>query len=165
MRALIYLALVALVSVVPASYFADLPELMQQYRQRIGGIVSELRNVLRDFDEDARRWNLNRDAALRMMEGKPEPFFHERAARVRGYERRLARLEEQEDMLRYRTSPFTVIAFYQSYNEQIYKETLVTYKPAINGEGIQLAALTWLLAMSILGAPAILLAGSSREVA
>ena len=80
---------------------------MQQYRQRIGGASTELRAVLRDFDQDAWRSGLNRDNALQLMESKPEAFFRDHATRIKGYAVRLDRLERQEELLRYGVSPLT----------------------------------------------------------
>lgn len=142
---------------------ADIPEFMQQYRQRIGGHISELKSFLRDFDQDASRFELSRGAALQLMETKPERFFQGRATTVRGYVERLTRLEGQEELLRYAASPFTVLAFYRDYDQKIYDETLKAYKWGVNAEGIQLGLIVWMLSFLALGAPVLLFGALSRE--
>ncbi len=159
MRTLVY---VAVVSLLPAFSVADSPEFMQQYRQRIGGHATELRNMLRDFDDDARRSNLTRPEALAMMEAKPEKFFKERAVRINGYEQRLARLEAQEEMLRYRASPLAVFEFYRDHDKQIYEETRKAYRWGINIDGALLALMVWMISFAVLGVPALVFGGRSR---
>lgn len=162
MRALVY---VAIVSLLPAFFVADSPEFMQQYRQRIGGHTSELRNMLRDFDDDARRSSLTRSEALAMMEAKPEKFFRERAVRIKGYEMRLVRLEAQEEMLRYRGSPLTVLNFYRDNDEQVYDETRKVYRWGISTDGALLALMVWMISFAVLGLPALMFGGRSRAEA
>jgi hypothetical protein len=45
----------AVFAIVPALLFAQIPEYMQQYYQRIGGAVDELDRIVQHFDEDSRR--------------------------------------------------------------------------------------------------------------
>ena len=44
------------------------PEIAQQYRQRLGGAVDELRRIVLRFDEDSARSGFDRAGALAVME-------------------------------------------------------------------------------------------------
>lgn len=54
------------------------PEYAQQYRQRIGGAIDELRTVVADFDNDAAASGLSRDRALDQMLRSSERFPRDR---------------------------------------------------------------------------------------
>lgn len=55
------------------------PEFSQQYRQRLGGAIDELAQVLVDFDADALNSGLKRDDALKQMADDATPFVRDRA--------------------------------------------------------------------------------------
>jgi hypothetical protein len=155
--------LVLIVALFPALWVADIPVFMQQYRQRIGGASTELRTVLRDFDQDAWRSGLSRDNALQLMESKPEAFFRDRASRIKGYAVRLDRLERQEELLRYGSSPLTAIEFYRSYDEQIYNDTRKHYRWGLNADSPWFALMAWLLSILLLGVPSLLFGGKTSS--
>ncbi len=71
------------------------PEFAQQYLQRIGGAVDELRAVRSAFDADATRQGLNQSGALSAMEGSPEALVQDRGKSMRATFTRLEKLEEQ----------------------------------------------------------------------
>ena len=75
------------------------PEFAQQYRQRIGGAVAELRTVQGAFDADASKQGLNQSGALSAMEGSPEGLVQDRGKSMRATLARLAKLEEQAEAL------------------------------------------------------------------
>lgn len=76
------------VMLIAASQF---PEFSQQYVQRLGGAVDELRLVAADFDKSAQSVGLTRDAALASMTGNA--FQEARRADMTRSFTRLARLE------------------------------------------------------------------------
>ena len=45
--------------------FSQAPEYAQQYRQRLGGAIDELKQVVADFNADAEREGLQTDDALK----------------------------------------------------------------------------------------------------
>src|SRR4051794_13419771 len=91
--------LFAVLSLLPALLFAQVPELVQQYRQRLGGAADELSVIVRNFDEDARRSGYDRTSALGIMLKNPERLVREQGQRMEGYVRRLDRLNEQQSAL------------------------------------------------------------------
>ncbi len=65
------------------------PELAQQYRQRIGGAIGELRQFVADFDRDASNNGLTRSEAL-AAHARAEPLFRDRG---RSMETSISRLD------------------------------------------------------------------------
>jgi hypothetical protein len=76
------------VMLIAASQF---PEFSQQYVQRLGGAVDELRTVAADFDKSATGVDMTRDQALASMTGNA--FQEARRADMTRSFTRLARLE------------------------------------------------------------------------
>lgn len=60
--------------------FSQAPEFAQQYRQRLGGAIDELKAVVADFDKDAKASTMNRAEALEKMLASPEQFSRDRGA-------------------------------------------------------------------------------------
>src|SRR5262249_2196305 len=76
------------------------PEFMQQYRQRLGGVVDELQRIVVQFDEDSHRSGYDRLAALRLMANNPERLVRDQAGRMEDTIARLNQLREQQDAFR-----------------------------------------------------------------
>lgn len=76
--------------------FGQGPEFAQQYRQRLGGALDELRAAVVRFDADAARQGLAPAAALARLEANPEPLARDRAADMRLVVARRDRLQRQK---------------------------------------------------------------------
>lgn len=75
------------------------PEFAQQYRQRLGGAVDELKVVVADFDADAARSGLDRDGALEALKNSLEALPRDRGQSMdRTITRFLALTRQQEAM-------------------------------------------------------------------
>ncbi|HSG93941.1 MAG TPA: DUF2937 family protein [Afifellaceae bacterium] len=81
---------------VSASQF---PEFAQQYRQRLGGGLDELRQVIADFDADAARNGLTRQEAMLTYGESAERFFRDRGMSMQSAIGRLQSLEKQRENL------------------------------------------------------------------
>lgn len=71
------------------------PEFAQQYRQRLGGAVDELRRVASRFDEHARESGQSRDAAIAELRRNPDRLTSLQGEAMRANLERLERLERQ----------------------------------------------------------------------
>ena len=58
------------------------PEFAQQYRQRLGGALQELRAVVEDFDADARNSDLSRAEALAAYRASADEFLRDRGISI-----------------------------------------------------------------------------------
>lgn len=118
---------------------SQFPELSQQYKQRLGGAVDALEQVVADFDASARGAGLSRDQALEEYQGSN--FLTQRGADMRltivRYERLsgdLAILEETSAITRLRN--FTALT-----DPDILRRTWGVFVPAvpISAEGAMFA--------------------------
>ena len=75
---------------------AQLPEFAQQYRQRLGGAVDELRRVVTRFDENAQASGLTRQEALKRLADNADPVARGQATTTEEIAARLGRLEAQK---------------------------------------------------------------------
>ena len=71
--------------------FSQFPEYAQQYEQRLGGAVNELRIIVADFDNDAQKFGLSREQALQHYAVSADNFL---VARGVSMSRTLARYNE-----------------------------------------------------------------------
>ncbi|MCK1401428.1 DUF2937 family protein [Bradyrhizobium sp. 4] len=156
--------LFAVLSLVGALLFAQIPELLQQYRQRLGGAADELTVIVRNFDEDSRRSGYDRSGALGVMAKNPEQLVRDQAQRMTEYVRRLDRLNEQQSDLANGVTPAAILAVAVDYNKPIMAQAWSAYAPALPTTltGIVFAIIGWCLpyaAFLVLGA----VAGSRTE--
>jgi hypothetical protein len=63
--------------------FAQFPEYAQQYEQRLGGAVDELRIIVDDFDRGAAAFGLSREEALMRYAISPDEFIIDRGLSMR----------------------------------------------------------------------------------
>ena len=64
-------SLVLIAGLLGGATASQVPEFSQQYRQRLGGAVDALSQVVADFDASAQAEGLSRDDALAQMHGTP----------------------------------------------------------------------------------------------
>lgn len=86
---------IAISAVLGLGIFSQAPEFAQQYRQRMGGAIDELRTVVEDFDRDAENSRMNRQSALDTLDRSDDRFLRDRSSSMRGTISRYERLAEQ----------------------------------------------------------------------
>ena len=124
-------ALVVVSGLVGAVAASQIPELMQQYRQRLGGAVEELARVVADFDLDAAREDLTRDQALERYITSGDRFFNRRGVSM---QRTLARFDR---ITAHRAALLDADAFerpvlFWTYNDPVLLDgTVGEFRPAI----------------------------------
>ncbi len=69
------------------------PEFAQQYRQRLGGAVDELRQVITRFDTDAQVSGETRESAIARLRSNADDFVSRQGAAMQANAERLGRLE------------------------------------------------------------------------
>jgi Protein of unknown function (DUF2937) len=69
------------------------PEFAQQYRQRLGGAIDELRRVVQRFEADAGTNGHSREAAIGRLQTNPDDLVSRQGTAMRGNVERLERLE------------------------------------------------------------------------
>lgn len=110
---------------------SQVPEFAQQYRQRLGGAVDELNRIIQDFDADAARMHLDRDAGLDRLLANPDMFVRQRGQQIRDDAARAARLERQLQSYQ-EAGPFWRLAtFARSYEPEIARRAAQNFEPAV----------------------------------
>ena len=71
------------------------PEFAQQYRQRLGGAIDELRRVVQRFDADAGANGQSREGAVDRLRANPDDLVSRQGDAMRANIERLERLERQ----------------------------------------------------------------------
>ncbi len=110
---------------------SQFPEYAQQYTQRLGGAVDELRIVTEKFDRDARQAGLDRQQALTRFEASTDEFLAGRgtseAANFTRYEQlstTLAHIQNANAVQRFQMLP-------AYFDTDIGARTLENYQPAM----------------------------------
>lgn len=117
------------------------PEFAQQYRQRLGGAIDELRLITMTFDAAASRAGLTRQAALARYEATPDAFVSGQGADMRANFTRLDRLQASLAAFE-RAGPFESLELLgDNYDPAIGRRVLHSFRPAVPAtpEGLALA--------------------------
>lgn len=116
------------------------PEYAQQYRQRLGGAIDELRRVVSMMDDNARAENLSRNAFIDRFRQSPDPVVRrdgEDKARIAD---RLARLEQQRQSF-VEAGPFArLLVLLRDPDPDLARGAYLDYEPAWPATGEGLAA-------------------------
>lgn len=115
--------------VLGAATASQFPEYSQQYRQRLGGAVDALEEVVSDFDASAQSEGLSREAALAQMQGTA--FLDRRRADMSRTFARYEQLQADIDALE-GAGPF-MRAYHvaRSADAEVAAAALDTFEPAV----------------------------------
>ena len=111
--------------------FSQSPELAQQYQQRLGGALDELRAVISDFDKDAEASEMSRQQALDSMLASETQFSVDRAKSVGRSIERFEKLDQQKsqmDAAHQLTRPLFVL---RNPDMKLIEGVWADYKPAV----------------------------------
>jgi hypothetical protein len=109
---------------------AQLPEIMQQYHQRLGGAVDELAAIVDRFDSDATANSLSREDALTSLRSSANDLVRRRGIDMELNISRLSLLKQQREEMRgdYLSR---AIYFLVHADGKVLEETLKDYRPAV----------------------------------
>jgi hypothetical protein len=110
---------------------SQLPEFGQQYRQRLGGAVDELRRVAASFDQDAADNGLDRPAALAEMSRNPSGLVQDRAVSMGVTMERLEDLEAQQQAFRDAGAFGRLYTLTTHFDAPLVAATWEDYEPAV----------------------------------
>lgn len=129
------------VGLLGATTVSQLPEFTQQYRQRLGGAIDELRVVVERFDRDAGAAGLTREDALRRMDNG-DPFLRRRGVSEVEAKARLDTLQRQQQAMREAGPAERIVVFLQERDPLLSERTLADFEPAmpVTTEGFAAAA-------------------------
>lgn len=111
---------------------AQTPEFAQQYAQRLGGAVDELRRQIASLESDARASGTTRDDAVERLRASPDGLVARRGEAAQTDIARLARLSAQQQALTDATSPLgRTVAVIRDPDLPIARATMHDYQPAV----------------------------------
>jgi len=119
---------------------SQFPEFTQQYQQRLGGAVDELRIITEEFDRAAAGQGLSRDEALAAYTGSE--FLEIRADDLAATFARYTRLSEDLIALENADALSRLQKFTHMTDSQLVARTWQTFKPAVpvTSEGLTFGA-------------------------
>jgi hypothetical protein len=119
---------------------SQLPEFAQQYRQRLGGAIDALEQVMADFRRDAADYGLTVPEAIDRQKASADPFIQARGASIERASQRLVHLKDQKSDFEI-ASPFErIFILVQSPDRELAQATAEDYAPAIPVTPVGLAS-------------------------
>ncbi|MEO0545960.1 MAG: DUF2937 family protein [Pseudomonadota bacterium] len=124
------------------------PEFAQQYRQRLGGAVEELKTVVADLDRDAAAVATSRTQALEQMTQSSDPFTKSRGESMTNTVARFESLTQQQADLRISAPVWRPLVVFQSMDTKIASDAYSAYEPAVP---LTVSGVFWGLAGAFMG--------------
>ncbi|MET1412825.1 DUF2937 family protein [Roseibium sp. HPY-6] len=110
---------------------SQLPEFSQQYRQRMGGAIDALEEILADFRRDAAAYGMSVTEAIARQKASDDPFIQARGDSMAVADTRLVRLKQQQEELEQAGSLERLFVFARGFDRQLAQATAEDYEPAI----------------------------------
>jgi len=107
------------------------PEFTQQYRQRLGGALDELKRVVAAFDADAARQSITPVEAIARLEGNPDPLAQARGAAIETDIARRDRLQSALDAMQGAGPVQRLAAMAADFDPAIADDTFQNFEPAV----------------------------------
>ena len=118
------------------------PEFAQQYRQRLGGAVDELRQIVQRFDTDAQFSGETRESAITRLRSNADDFVTRQGAAMQANVERLGRLESHRTAMMEAGSFSRIALMVRDGDTDILEAVSRDFEPAlpVTEEGILSAA-------------------------
>ena len=107
------------------------PEFAQQYRQRLGGALEELKRIVSEFDAEVQRQNLTPAEGLKRLENNSDPLARERGEDMG---KTIARAERLNDQIQAMNSAGPLMRLYvvaTRFDPDVASSALDNYEPAV----------------------------------
>ncbi|MES0811844.1 DUF2937 family protein [Roseibium sp. SCPC15] len=123
--------LIIVVMLISGTATSQLPEFSQQYRQRLGGAIDALEEVLADFKRDAAQFGLSLQEAIDRQLASDDPFIKARGNSMAAAEVRLSSLKQQQLELSGAGSIERLVIFARGFDRRLAQATMQDYQPAV----------------------------------
>ena len=107
------------------------PEFAQQYRQRLGGALDELRRIVAEFDAEASSHSLTPSDAVQRLEANADPLARKRGEDMDHTIARENRLEQQFQTMASAGPLKRLYVMVTDFDPQIARSALDAYEPAV----------------------------------
>ncbi|MHC2458179.1 uncharacterized membrane protein YuzA (DUF378 family) [Rhizobium leguminosarum] len=120
--------------------FSQAPEFVQQYRQRIGGAIDELRVIVEDFNAQAAEHHLDRQQALNAYAQSSDDFLRDRGVSMQSTISRYETLLSQQLHLGTAAPVAKPFVLLQDADDVVFANTWRDFVP---GVPVSFAGLVW----------------------
>ena len=124
-RFALFLALVAGVAM------TQLPEFVQQYRQRLGGAIDELAANVARFESDSAQQGLTQSGGIDRLRANPDRFVRQRGEQEQDNVLRLQTLREAQAQFRSEGQIAGLVTFATHYDARIARGAFDEFAPAV----------------------------------
>jgi hypothetical protein len=107
------------------------PEFSQQYRQRLGGALDELKRVVAAFNADAAKQSITPVEAIARLEGNPDPLAQARGAAIESDIVRRDKLQSALDAMQGAGPVQRIGAMAVDFDSAVGADTLQNFEPAV----------------------------------
>ncbi|GEP12107.1 DUF2937 family protein [Methylobacterium gnaphalii] len=115
-----------------AAIAAQAPEFSQQYAQRLGGAIEELRRQIATLDADAQATGNTRESAIENLRKNADALVARRGEAVRGDVERFKALDAQKQAIDSAASPLgRTVAVARNPDMAVARATYRDYQPAV----------------------------------
>lgn len=111
--------------------FSQIPEFVQQYRQRLGGAIDELGRVVAQFDAETRAQSLTRDTGIARLRGNADPLAQARGVDIEAAIGRQHRLEAQQSDFESAGPVSRYWIFAERLDPDLASQTYAIFQPAV----------------------------------
>ena len=119
------------VALLSGLFTSQMPEFAQQYRQRLGGAIDEIRRMIGDFDADVARVGLSRDQGIERLKANGDPLVRGRGEHIESDIVRADRFEKQLQAYA-EAGPFRRLGLFASeFEPDIARRALAQFEPAV----------------------------------
>ncbi|MCW6508709.1 DUF2937 family protein [Lichenifustis flavocetrariae] len=119
------------VALLVAALASQLPEFVQQYSQRLGGAIDELRSVVTQFDHDSAGQSLTRAQGIARLEDNPDPLAQGRGHDMETTVTRVERLERQRQAFAVAGPLSRYAVFAEDFDPRIAAGAYAEFEPAL----------------------------------
>ncbi len=106
------------------------PEFAQQYRQRLGGALDELRRIVAEFEAETATERLSPSEGVKRLEADSDPLARRRGEDMERTIERAARLQEQLEAMASAGPLKRLYVTIKDFDPQIAQRTIDNYEPA-----------------------------------
>ncbi|AXS41903.1 DUF2937 family protein [Breoghania sp. L-A4] len=129
--------IVLLIAIASGTVTSQVPEFAQQYRQRLGGAIDALAEVVADFRRDAEAENLTPESAIARLKLSDDAFARRRGVSMERASDRLESLIDQMKAMQ-NAGPIQRIAVFARHADgELMRRTAADFEPGVpvTGEG------------------------------
>ena len=114
-----------------AFLFTQVPEFVEQYRQRLGGAIDELAANVARFDSDSAQAGLTESGGIDRLRGNADPLVKERGEQMQDDVDRLQSLRDTQDLFRSEGPVARLLTFVTHYDQRVARGAYRDFEPAV----------------------------------